>query len=133
MPEAPKIPEQPPLAEAAAAIAETPHAHEFPKEQAPMLDVHATHPPTTAKTSSSPSSSRRVAIRYTDCVTCEIEFEREDDGRWIAEIPALPGVMAYGASKTEAESKVEAMALRVIADRMDQDMATMSQVRFAAA
>ena len=45
-----------------------------------------------------------------------IEFEQEDDGRWIAEIPALPGVMAYGTTRSEAESKVEAMALRVIAD-----------------
>jgi predicted RNase H-like HicB family nuclease len=46
----------------------------------------------------------------------QIEFEQEDDGRWIAEIPTLPGVMAYGASK--AESKVEAMALRLVADRI---------------
>ena len=51
----------------------------------------------------------------------QIEFEQEDDGRWIAEIPDLPGVMTYGVSKAEAESKVEAMALRVIADRMDRD------------
>jgi len=63
----------------------------------------------------------------------QIEFEQEDDGRWIAEIPALPGVMAYGASKSDAESKVEAMALRVIADRIERDNATMKQVSFAAA
>ena len=63
----------------------------------------------------------------------EIEFEREDDGRWIAEIPSLPGVMAYGASKAEAESKVETMALRVIADRMERDQATTPYVSFAAA
>ena len=48
----------------------------------------------------------------------DIEFEQEEDGRWIAEIPALPGVMAYGLTRNEAESKVEAMALRVIADRI---------------
>ena len=47
-----------------------------------------------------------------------IEFEQEDDGRWIAEIPALPGVMAYGVTRSEAESKAEAMALRVIAERL---------------
>jgi predicted RNase H-like HicB family nuclease len=47
----------------------------------------------------------------------QIEFEQEDDGRWIAEIPTLPGVMAYGVSKAEAESKVAALALSVIADR----------------
>lgn len=44
----------------------------------------------------------------------EIDFEQEDDGRWIAEIQALPGVMVYGDSKEEAASKVEALALRVI-------------------
>jgi predicted RNase H-like HicB family nuclease len=63
----------------------------------------------------------------------DIEFEQEDDGRWIAEIPALSGVMAYGASRVEAESKVEAMALRVIADRIERDQATMTHVGFAAA
>jgi predicted RNase H-like HicB family nuclease len=63
----------------------------------------------------------------------QIEFELEDDGRWIAEIPSLPGVMAYGASRTEAESKVEAMALRVIADRIERDHSTMTHVAFAAA
>ena len=62
-----------------------------------------------------------------------IEFELEDDGRWIAEIPTLPGVMAYGATRTEAESKVEAMALRVIADRIERENATMTHVAFAAA
>lgn len=63
----------------------------------------------------------------------EIEFEQEDDGRWIAEISALPGVMAYGVTRIEAESKVEAMALRVIADRIERESATMTQIRFAAA
>lgn len=63
----------------------------------------------------------------------QIEFEQEEDGRWIAEIPSLPGVMAYGSSMTEAESKVEAMALRVIADRMERDNTTMTQVQFAVA
>lgn len=48
-----------------------------------------------------------------------IEFDREEDGRWIAEIAELPGVMAYGASRDEAKDKVEALALRVLADRLD--------------
>jgi predicted RNase H-like HicB family nuclease len=48
-----------------------------------------------------------------------IEIEREDDGRWIAEVPALPGVMAYGATETEARDRVKALALRVIADRFE--------------
>jgi predicted RNase H-like HicB family nuclease len=48
-----------------------------------------------------------------------IEIEREEDGRWIAEVPDLPGVMAYGQSKKEAVSKVKALALRVLADRLE--------------
>ncbi len=48
-----------------------------------------------------------------------IEVDREDDGRWIAEVPDLPGVMVYGITQAEAVSKAEALALRVIADRLD--------------
>jgi predicted RNase H-like HicB family nuclease len=48
-----------------------------------------------------------------------IETEREDDGRWLAEVPALPGVLGYGATDTEARSKATALALRVIADRVE--------------
>ena len=43
-----------------------------------------------------------------------IEFEREEDGRWIAEICHLPGALAYGASKRKAEAKVRAIALSII-------------------
>lgn len=49
----------------------------------------------------------------------KIDFEREDDGRWIAEIASLPGVMAYGATREEARGRVEALALRTLADRLD--------------
>ena len=49
----------------------------------------------------------------------KIETEREDDGRWIAEVPDIPGVMAYGCTQREAVVKVEALALRIIADRID--------------
>ena len=49
----------------------------------------------------------------------KIESELEDDGRWIAEIPAIPGVLAYGANEIEAKDRVLALALRVIADRLD--------------
>ncbi len=49
----------------------------------------------------------------------QIEIEREDDGRWIAEVPDLPGVMVYGATRQDALAKAEALALRVIADRLD--------------
>jgi predicted RNase H-like HicB family nuclease len=49
-------------------------------------------------------------------VNFKIEFERDEDRRWIAEISELPGVMACGATQGEAEAAVEALALRAIAD-----------------
>jgi predicted RNase H-like HicB family nuclease len=49
-----------------------------------------------------------------------VEFDREEDGRWIAEIPKLPGVMAYGATKRDALQRMYAIALRTIADRVEQ-------------
>ncbi len=49
----------------------------------------------------------------------KIETEREDDGRWIAAVPELPGVAVYADTEREAVSKVEALALRVLADRIE--------------
>lgn len=48
-----------------------------------------------------------------------VETEQEEDGRWLAEIPQLPGVMTYGASRADAISRAEALALRVLADRLE--------------
>jgi predicted RNase H-like HicB family nuclease len=62
-----------------------------------------------------------------------IEFELEADGRWIAEIGELPGVMVYGTTQAEAKSKVEALALRVLADRIEAESLDVSTISFAAA
>jgi predicted RNase H-like HicB family nuclease len=48
-----------------------------------------------------------------------IEIEREDDGRWIAEIEQLPGVIAYGQTREEAIERAKALSLRVMADRLE--------------
>ena len=48
-----------------------------------------------------------------------VEIEREEDGRWIAEVPELPGVVTYGATREEAQKNVEMLALRVLADRLE--------------
>ncbi len=48
-----------------------------------------------------------------------IECEREEDGRWLAEVIGLPGVLAYGATRDQAIAKAESLGLRVIADRID--------------
>ncbi|MGO8747008.1 MAG: type II toxin-antitoxin system HicB family antitoxin [Thermoguttaceae bacterium] len=49
----------------------------------------------------------------------DIEIDREEDGRFIAEVPAIPGAMAYGQTREEALTRVQAMALRVLADRVE--------------
>jgi predicted RNase H-like HicB family nuclease len=64
-----------------------------------------------------------------------IEFEQEEDGRWIAEVPELPGTLTYGATREEATARVQALALRVIADRLEHGEATpdLTQLTFIAA
>jgi predicted RNase H-like HicB family nuclease len=67
-------------------------------------------------------------------MTLKVELEREEDGRWIAEISDLPGVLAYGISAEEARAKVQALALRVLADRIEHGEAgSLSTICFAAA
>jgi|UniRef100_A0A7V4G9X8 predicted RNase H-like HicB family nuclease len=48
-----------------------------------------------------------------------VEYEQEEDGRWIAEVLELPGVMVYGGTKEEALAKAQALALRVVAERLE--------------
>jgi len=52
-------------------------------------------------------------------VPITVEVEQEDDGRWIAEVPDLPGVLAYGQSRQEAIERVQVLSLRVLADRLN--------------
>jgi predicted RNase H-like HicB family nuclease len=53
------------------------------------------------------------------CLT--VNSDREEDGRWLAEVPELPGVMVYGQTQADAIAKVKALSLRVLADRIDHD------------
>lgn len=64
-----------------------------------------------------------------------VETEREEDGRWIAEVNELPGVMKYGRSRDEAIAQVEALTLRVMADRIElgEHPVESIQITFAAA
>ena len=52
-------------------------------------------------------------------MTFTVEYEREDDGRWLAEVIELPGVLAYGGTSDEAIARAQALALRVVADRLE--------------
>jgi predicted RNase H-like HicB family nuclease len=61
----------------------------------------------------------RCTVNHDWAVMLRIESEREEDGRWIAEISALPGVLAYGMTEAEARAKIKVLALRVIADRVE--------------
>jgi predicted RNase H-like HicB family nuclease len=49
----------------------------------------------------------------------QVEIERENDGRWIAEVIELPGVLAYGSTREEAIERAKALSLRVLADRLE--------------
>jgi predicted RNase H-like HicB family nuclease len=62
-----------------------------------------------------------------------IEHEQEEDGRWLAEVPELPGVLAYGVSADEAMLKAEALALRVIAERLEQGESRPIPIHFSLA
>ena len=64
-----------------------------------------------------------------------IEIDREEDGRWIAEVPALPGVLTYGVTRDEVIARVQALALRVVADRLEHGEAPehLMEVAFSAA
>lgn len=67
-------------------------------------------------------------------MTYIIQTEQEVDGRWMADISMLPGVLAYGQTKEEAIAKAEALAMRVVAERIEQGEApTQSVVAFRAA
>jgi predicted RNase H-like HicB family nuclease len=60
-----------------------------------------------------------------------LECEQEVDGRWIAEVPELPGVLSYGDSATDAMSKAEILALRVIAERLENSEAKPESINFS--
>jgi predicted RNase H-like HicB family nuclease len=50
-----------------------------------------------------------------------LEYEQEQDGRWLAEVPQLPGVMAYGVTPADAMARAQALALRVLAERLEHE------------
>ena len=64
----------------------------------------------------------------------KVEVDREDDGRWIAEVAELPGVLVYGNSAKQVQARAQALALRVLADRLENGEALpFESVSFAAA
>ncbi len=62
-----------------------------------------------------------------------VELEREADGRWLADIPKLPGVMKYGRTRAEALRNVQALALRVLADKLEGGELKEASISFAVA
>ncbi len=68
-------------------------------------------------------------------ITFKVEVEQEEDGRWLAEVLELPGVLAYGQDQDAAVSKVQALALRVVAERLEHGEAgpQLLSISFAAA
>jgi predicted RNase H-like HicB family nuclease len=66
-------------------------------------------------------------------VDFSIECEREEDGRWLAEVPQLPGVLAYGATADEAMAKAQVLALRVLADRLEHGESRAHSIKISVA
>jgi predicted RNase H-like HicB family nuclease len=66
-------------------------------------------------------------------VDFNIECEREEDGRWLAEVPQLPGVLAYGATADVAMAKVEILALRVLAERLEHGESRAHSIKISVA
>jgi predicted RNase H-like HicB family nuclease len=82
-----------------------------------------------------PFQAHQKAVRFTTLMMFRVEIEQEEDGRWIAEVIDLPGVLAYGNTPEEAKARVQALALRVVADRLEHGEAgpDLVTVSFAAA
>ena len=89
----------------------------FEAFDAARFDERSSATPKPAGSIASPNRRSPISIKARPML--RIETEREDDGRWLAEVPALPGVMTYGVSDMEARAKATALALRVIAERVE--------------
>lgn len=80
-----------------------------------------------------------MSLSYPSRVTLKVDFDREDDGRWIAVVESIPGCHVYGGTRQEALTKVEALALHAIAEKLEggevtaEEAATVSFVVSAAA
>jgi predicted RNase H-like HicB family nuclease len=76
-----------------------------------------------------------VAWRVWRVIIFKVEVEQEEDGRWLAEVLELPGVLAYGQNQVAAVSRVQALALRVVAERLEHGEAgpQLLSISFAAA
>jgi len=84
---------------------------------------------------SSATEKRKIHFNRVRGMKFRVEIEQEEDGRWIAEVVDLPGVLAYGTTSEEAKAKVQALALRVVADRLEHGEAgpDLVSISFAAA
>jgi predicted RNase H-like HicB family nuclease len=68
-----------------------------------------------------------------DAMQLTLEVEQEEDGRWIAEVPEIPGAMVYGPTRAAAMAKAEALALRALAERLEHGEATPMAFQFLVA
>lgn len=74
--------------------------------------------------------ARFLSNVYPFAMDLHVETEREEDGRWIADVPEIPGVLAYGATEADATAKASALALRVVADRIEHGEAHVDAIVF---
>jgi predicted RNase H-like HicB family nuclease len=76
-------------------------------------------PPRATADRSIGNAKAAVGVVTMESMNLKLECEQESDGRWLAEVPQLPGVLAYGANPEDAMAKAEALALRVLAERLE--------------
>jgi predicted RNase H-like HicB family nuclease len=80
-----------------------------------------------------PKKKTRITRKRNPAVLLRVELEKEADGRWIADIPSIPGVMKYGETRAQAIRNVQALALRVLADMLEEGELSQASVSFAVA
>ena len=84
-----------------------------------------------AKTARSKSAPAKLRPLTEHAMNFTLDCEREDDGRWMAEVAQLPGVLAYGSSANEAMAKAEVLALRVLAERFEHGEAKPQEINIS--
>ncbi len=88
----------------------------------------------TSRIDNKQENEKRMSVAAAVARELKVEFDREDDGRWIADIPQLPGVLVYGETREDAFAKAQALALRVLADAIEEHhQPERGNIRFVAA
>ena len=96
-----------------------------------LLRVHSRREPLVSFVGRHKAAHVRLQRLTEQAMNFTLDCEREDDGRWLAEVAQLPGVLAYGSSANEAMAKAEVLALRVLAERLEHGEAKPQEINIS--